>query len=262
MSDSIWFCCPFHGESTASCKVNTVSDSKSVFGWYYCFGCRATGPWNKLALKMGLQKFDPSDVNAIDGFTPKLGSKFNKIKNSLLGSNQSDEDWAQFDELIERNRLFDISIDWREIKKDTLVKMGCRRLIDKRNGDSYLIIPVSVNGVVQGLVRARWIPEEGKLNYINSSVGVTSRWASRGGLLGFDYAISLPAFKKYRIIFIVEGPRDAMRLLELGIPAVSIIGSKNWSKAKKELLLTCEPDLVCSLFDNDDAGRQAGRQVR
>jgi hypothetical protein len=113
-SDSIWICCPFHGESTPSCKVNLVESERASFGFFYCFGCQEKGPWNKLADKMGLKKFNDADVKAINGFAPNLGTKYSRIRQSMMDESDNG-DWSRFDVVIERNKgkLTDLAIDWR-----------------------------------------------------------------------------------------------------------------------------------------------------
>lgn len=261
-SDSIWFCCPFHGESTPSCKVNTVEGGQTPFGWFYCFGCRTTGPWNQLAEKMNMKKFDREDLKAIDGFAPNIGYRYKRIKSALTEEVEHKNDLSQFDDMIQRNRLIDVAVDWRGISKQTLLDLNCKRLIDRRDGTTHLIIPIYLNGDVKGVVRARWIPSKDKKvpNYLNAE-NAEKHWAKQYGLLGYDRVKKLKAFKKYGIVFLVEGPRDAMRLLQLGIPALSLLGSTSWSNVKRNCILELEPNLVCSLMDNDKAGRKAGKRL-
>lgn len=262
-SDSIWICCPFHGESTPSCKVNMVDGGGAPFGWYYCFGCKVSGPWNNLAAKLGLQKFSQEDMKSIDGFASKIGSKFNRIKRNLTEEVNPNNDLASFDDMVERNTPIPVAVDWREIPKQTLLDLGCTRIIDKRSAETFLIIPITINGEAKGLVRARWFAskEKGGLNYFNSKFGIEEKWVQKYGLLGYDRIAKMRAFKKYGILFIVEGPRDAMRLLSLGIPAVSTLGAGSWSGMKQNLIMQLEPNLICSLMDNDKAGRKAGKML-
>lgn len=260
-ADSIWVCCPFHGESTPSLKVNT-SEGGAPFGWFYCFGCRRTGPWNELADKLHMQKFDASDLKSIDGFAPQLGRKYARIKKNLIEEVTPQNEISRFDEIVERNTMIPVAVDWRGIAKDTLEFLGCTRVIDTRSGETFLIIPITIDGDPKGLVRARWLPSKEKgTNYFNSKYGSEEHWAKKYGLIGYDAIKKMKAFKKYGIIFIVEGPRDAMRLIQLGIPTVSILGAGSWTASKRNLLLQLEPNLVCSLMDNDKTGRRSGKSI-
>jgi 5S rRNA maturation endonuclease (ribonuclease M5) len=62
---------------------------------------------------------------------------------------------------------------------------------------------------------------------------------------------------KRRYIVLVEGPRDAIRLIGFGIPALAILGSNNWSEQKRDLLMTLDLDMVLFAFDNDKGGKLA-----
>ena len=257
---SIWFCCPFHDERTPSAKVN-VGDAGAPFGWFYCFSCGAekSMSWNKLASAKGLEKIAGSDVNAIDSISPNMGSKLKLIKSHMLDEVIAD-DWSTFDDVLSRNLLLPLATDWRGIPQKLLEDLGCKRIIDSRKGETFLVIPVSVDGQVRGLIRARFNKKKGTLGYITSDK--PAKWIREYGLLGYDYVKTMPLWKKYRIVFLVEGPRDAMRLLNEGIPALAILGSQSWTKEKLRLVQRLKPRLVASLFDNDDAGRKAGRNVK
>ena len=80
-------------------------------------------------------------------------------------------------------------------------------------------------------------------------------------MLGFDEALATKAFRKKGNLFLVEGPRDALRLLQHGIPAIAILGANNWSKYRIELLQEAEPEKIFILFDNDKPGIVAARKI-
>jgi 5S rRNA maturation endonuclease (ribonuclease M5) len=211
---------------------------------------------------MGMRKFDKSDLKAIDGFASDLGKKYHRIKRHLTEEVTADNDLSRFDEMIEKNHLLPVATDWREISIETLKKLQCQRVIDTRSGETHLVIPIPIDGETKGLVRARWFAskEKGVRNYVNSKHG-EKNWASKYGLIGYDLIRSMPAFKKYGILFIVEGPRDAMRLIELGIPTLSLLGANLWTAYKRDLIIALAPDLIVSLMDNDKPGRKAGKRL-
>ncbi len=63
-------------------------------------------------------------------------------------------------------------------------------------------------------------------------------------------------------LHLVEGQLDAVRLVQLGIPAVAILGS-SISQHQVELLRNhCRADKVVLTYDNDEAGQKATRQSR
>lgn len=260
-AEQIIICCPFHDERTPSCGVN-ISAPKIPVGYFHCFGCGAKGPWNVLAEKMGMQKLTNFDLKSIEEVAPNMGSKFAQIKDDLL-EDYTDGDWKKIEPVLARTMILDVDQDYQPkkneptIRKELLQKMGVKRMIDPKTYNTFLILPVMVNEQTVGIVRARVKKKKGSLSYITSPGG----WVKRSGLFGYDYAKTLPAWKKFKILFIVEGPRDALRLLQMGIPAVAILGAKNWSKNKVNLVLDLNPKRVCILFDNDTPGRRASRKI-
>ena len=59
----------------------------------------------------------------------------------------------------------------------------------------------------------------------------------------------------------VEGPRDALNMLQYGFPALAILGSHNWSQFKTDLVLLLNPSKIIFAFDNDEAGNLALEQI-
>jgi len=56
---------------------------------------------------------------------------------------------------------------------------------------------------------------------------------------------------------LVEGPRDALRLLSEGIPACAILGTQSWSEKKSFLLSLAEVGRAIVITDSDRAGDKA-----
>lgn len=59
------------------------------------------------------------------------------------------------------------------------------------------------------------------------------------------------------VVLLVEGPTSCIRMLDVGIPAMAILGIRNWSSTKKTLLLGKGCKKVVVAFDGDPAGRSA-----
>lgn len=64
------------------------------------------------------------------------------------------------------------------------------------------------------------------------------------------------------MLFVCEGPRDALRLLYYGIPAVAVLGAKVWSKTKRDLVIASGAELFVLWLDNDKAGISATNRLR
>ena len=61
---------------------------------------------------------------------------------------------------------------------------------------------------------------------------------------------------------LVEGARDALRLLSKGIPALAILGTNNWSAKKLELLMLLEIDYIVLMMDADQPGIDARKSIQ
>lgn len=255
----IWICCPFHDEKTPSCSV-TLQDAKYLPGTFYCFGCGAKGSWNKLAEKFGssfrintkqLQaeinanlKFEPVDFTKDDvTSTEKFLQQFHKFESFTR--------WPE-------------GRTWRGISSDFLKKIDAYMLLsqdyniekDDVKFEQMVFLPVKVNGIVVGGISA---PLDRK-KYLNTP----GDWVKTRGLFPFDVAKKIIKNYATKFVVLVEGPRDAARLISDGIPALAILGSKNWTEKKRDLLLTlCSDDItLVLLFDSDEAGQFAQDQVK
>jgi DNA primase len=64
-----------------------------------------------------------------------------------------------------------------------------------------------------------------------------------------------------RTMVLVEGQRDCLRLLTLGIPAMCIFGTQSWSKSKAKLLEVSGVRRIVLLMDGDEAGINATEKI-
>ena len=139
---------------------------------------------------------------------------------------------------------------WRSISTDLLIEVGCRVCrVKYENGlsEKFVYMPVIVDGDTKGYIKARMKKKEGKPSYVN----LRGNWVSKFGLFPFDYAIQKMV---NRTMVLVEGQRDALRLLSFGIPAMCIMGTQNWSADKARLLEMHGVDNIYIFMDGDDAG--------
>jgi DNA primase len=110
-------------------------------------------------------------------------------------------------------------------------------------------LPVLIGGELKGYTRAALKKVKDIPSYINSSGG----WTKDYGLFPYDYVAAL----RPRYVILVEGQRDALRLLQAGIPAIAIMGTQSWSDRKSRLIEMLGVDLAVLMMDGDDAGIQA-----
>lgn len=243
-----WIRCPFHSkngslERTPSLVINLESSLRFKLGSFRCFACGESGDWNKLAKVLGLQTVTEEEE------TLSVGSLTADDKQLLFGDD---------DEPIEINSVpWDENTDWRGIKGKLITKIGGQLSYNQYRDDTELFLPVNMNGKMVGgihcLIERKSKKQQG---YINTK----GNWAQEA-LFPYDYVR-----KKYKdtdVLFLCEGPRDSLNLLQHGLPALSILGSQNWSEYKQNAILSMfDLNKLILAFDPDTAGQKAYDKVR
>jgi DNA primase len=119
-------------------------------------------------------------------------------------------------------------------------------------------LPVKVNGKIVGGIRA-------SIDY-KKYLTTSGNWVKSRGLFPFDVSKKLMRSDRWgkKFVVLVEGPRDVARLVLAGVPALAILGSKQWSEDKTNLLMTLidEDFEVVTIFDSDAGGKEATRLVK
>jgi len=226
-------CCPYHDDSTPSGQIYH-GDGTKIIGYYKCLGCGARRTWNQLAKDLGLPTF--SGVKPDDRFAQAIKE---------IQDQASDE--VEFD-------LSDLprGKTWRTFSTNFLRKVGCQ-LGTYRSGRRFVYMPVIVGGRTRGYIRAALHKTEGVPSYLNKK----GPWSKQYGLFPFDYAIKRMNRLGSTTMVLVEGPRDALRLLRFGLPAMSILGVQTWTSNKSRLLELHGVQKVLLLMDGDPAGKSA-----
>lgn len=235
-ANSTFILCPFHSENTPSGRVFHSSSSNSP-GYFKCYGCGHAVPWNELAPLIGLKPYT-----------------WTKPKQQFARPLPTREEEEQKRKLRFRHRAIPAGKIWRQIKTDTLIKIGATRVtIPGSNAPTMLFFPVMVKGKQRGYIRARMRKVEDEPSYLNAGGG----WSKDFGLFLYDQAVKLMHELGIQTIVLVEGPRDALRLFELGIPAIAILGTMSWSARKSRIVEMTGAKTVVLAFDGDDAGKKA-----
>ena len=269
-------CCPFHADRTPSCTV-TTEPGRRYFGQFRCYGCSARGNWFDFAAQANLDSLTGSEYQT--EFAPKFVSTH--YEEAFLGDSEQttqpsrrtrkDPQKVAHSDAKRKLGLYSleppltkqlgIHKEWRGIPTSLLIAIGAElewwRHPDYPNMPPkwYLFLPVVVNEKTRGFTRAELVKPSGKRTaYVNKP---GRGWVLRFGLFPFDYAIALMRAKGLRTIVLVEGQRDALRLIRKGIPAVAIMGTWSWSDRKIRLLEYAGVTRIVSLFDGDRAGKQA-----
>lgn len=248
--DRFFILCPFHAERTPSGKI----DRKT--GHFWCFGCGAQAKWDEIAPKIGLQPFahtKPKEEKTMDLFMERAMA-------ALTEEGGYEKGRFKFWPLPEGKK-------WRTIPTNTLIKLGGRLCVkwsddyQKWGRTKFIYLPVKIRGEKHGYFLARLKKHPDYPSYMQAKSVGDSHWVLSHGLWPFDMAIRLMKKLNSSTIVLVEGQRDALRLILAGIPAICIFGTQSWSDSKAKLLNIAGVDTVVMLMDGDCAGIEATRKI-
>ena len=248
--------CPFHADSSPSCGVDRYG------GFFKCFACGAGGGWNKLADRLGMEKLkfereagrigDAGIQHASDdtvraltkmGVDPAKREKKGDINQPLV------ETWP-------------VTREWRGLTGASLANVGCIRVLDLRHNVERIGLPVRAPmGDVLGYTCRAITPEDAEPKYTPLAADrVTWRdkeLPARDALFLVDRVLK----ENWDRIVLVEGPYDALKLYCVGIPAVAILGTNNWTAQKAGSIKGLGLRGVAVMMDNDRSGAEAQLQI-
>ena len=234
-SGSTFVSCPYHSESTPSFRIFHSSATKSP-GYGKCYGCGTSKPWNEFAPLIGLKAMEYAKP------TPLFAAELRKD----FGSDDQQAEELTFSDLPSGKW-------WRTISTDFLIEIGAQKVVNQW-GTGFVYLPVNVLGRKRGFIKARLRKKEGAPSYINSK----GSWSAECGLFLYDYVVKRFSAK---VLVLVEGPRDGLRLCSLGIPAISILGTQSWSDRKSRLIELSGASHVILCMDGDCAGIKADAMI-
>lgn len=242
--------CPFHKdgqESHPSLMVN-LENPKYAEGFFYCMSCGEKGSWDVLAEALSLE-------------LSTTGDKLRQGKFAIKPLSLKKPESQRFSSL---DSPWDPKQEWRGISGQLLADLGAKLSFNTLTKTKQLTLPAKILGDEIGFISCaltKRSKEEGP-SYFNSP----GPWVKRA-VFPFDYVLNL--FNKERLtapevklpIFLVEGPRDALNLLQHKLPALAILGSHNWSHSLIPLLAACVPSYYVVLMDGDEAGDKASQVI-
>lgn len=256
---AIFIQCPLgvHKDSTPSFSIALAPTNKTSIGGWFCFSCKSKGGWNVLAKKVGLKKIGKNVTSQeVIGL---YSNRIQEIKQELLEPEMNE---GSVEEYLDNNNMLDVDYEedfvWREMPYKLLKRIKARRVFDSAHDSEMMVLPVIVHNEVVGLIKARMEAEEGKVSYFNTK----GEWVKKAGLFPFDPACRLMKRKKLKVLVLTEGVRDSLRLIMYGIPAMSILGTNNWTDQKGMLLAELELDMIFICMDGDRAGLEATALVK
>jgi DNA primase len=234
--------CPFHPDSSPSCMVH-ISGHKFKVGVFHCWSCNASGSWPKLAEKLGLE----SGASYIP--ENPFGAKSRAVKQVLVEAEEQARE--QFREHMPLGHEPWEHGSFRGLPEEFLIKAGARRYYDDKSEVHRIVFPVlNKNGTIIGSV-ARRLDKSSFMPWLNAP----GPWARKA--LFPLHTMQRPL----TTVVLVEGPFDALRLNYLGIPALSILGTSNWTPQKLSTLEGMCVKRVVICMDGDKAGRICESQI-
>lgn len=250
-ADSYQIVCPFHDDTDPSLGVYLGIGMEVPLGFFHCFGCGEKGHWNKLADKLNLKHIKGVNgkvktVAEVDSKLSKLQSKLNAINGvtslpKLMDSmgRPSYYPWAE-------------DVEWRGYPGHLIRAVEGHFLMEQhhKHGELICFFPIKIGKRYYGGVRAYLRKRKGKLSFVN----MTGNWAQDYGLFPYNYVLEMIQKYKLEYVILVEGPRDALRLLMMGVPALSVLGSKQFTREKIRLLVKLGVSHIFTMPDNDTGG--------
>lgn len=261
--------CPLHPEDTPSFHIDTN------LGVFYCFGCNTGGniyqfislvehvPINQvgeiLREKFGIDVKTKGEKKYEDDH--ELFSKFLKLLSKYNDTETVDgfnikklglkPKYPMF--YVPNKRLLDFTNEVKEkLDIERLITLGIYTRDEegklKFRYMNRIIIPIysRVNRIV-GLVGR-------SLNDMNLPKYLNTKFSKTAHLPFLNEALKIAKKKNLNTIYIVEGPYDALALIERDIPAASLLGT-HFTVEQINLLNLFS--VVYFIFDNDDAGTSA-----
>ena len=179
-------------------------------------------------------------------------------KRQYIPNKYPPERWRELDQDFYRAQFIDPITDWRGIRISTLKAAGVKQCripwsLDQKICD-VLVFPMITNNFIHGFKKCRI---DGVKPYAS-----TAGCHGKGCLYAMPLALELDLFKTDGIMFITEGHRDALCMIQHQIPSVSILGVSSWCFEKQILLLRAKVKKLVILMDGDNAGDLCAQTIQ
>lgn len=248
-SDSIFIRCPNvdHSggmERTPSLRIRTTGN---FAGSFKCYGCGWKGHWNDIA-----------DILKLQRISAAAHIEKNDIETSSLQRSMGIHVAPSIPRVKDREIPWYEDTNWRGVSGKTLCKVKALLAVNIY-GTCQIRFPAFYHGKRVGHVSALMQKPTNRnlTSYIESKPeGGEPPWSEKH-VLFFDYArenINRLSDK----VFIVEGPRDALRLIENGLIAVSLMGTQKTEDQKIDTIIEINAPKYVIMTDGDRAGDMAG----
>lgn len=244
--------CPWHPDNNPSLSIYVGPPGKHGWGNSRCLGCGKRADLKELAQKLKIDgAFGSFNLKHIVQETiPEISVE---VSTSLLGS----ETRSSLRDVLKQSRIINSTAwparrPWRGVPGKLVKELGGLLAIrETTNKYRYevLFLPVELDGELYGGISAKM--KRGKPSYLFSP----GSWTKRYGLFPYEYTKRL--LKTTSTVVIVEGVRDAIRLIASSIPALAVLGTGNISSKKAAIVAAMDNvENVILLGDGDTAGRK------
>lgn len=244
--------CVFHKDNTPSCGVYLRRDDpKRKLGSFNCFGCGAHGDWNKFAEQANLEQ-----IKSWNSVETHVSYSLDNADNELLGNSGQTLKAVLSSMDCPEAHPWPVYVDWRGLPGHLISAVGGLAINDTIGGIAVLF-PIILGDRVRGAVKALY-KKTSNTGYIT----MQGSWVKQFGLFPYAYTYSLIQDRDYRFVILVEGPRDALRLLKLGLPALAVLGANTISKTKMLYVENLGVDQVYVMPDNDSGGKLLWKNIK
>jgi hypothetical protein len=226
------YCFEGHDDKTASLSIHKAT------GKFFCFGCGVQGGgWNALARKLDLKILSDEDLpDWFETFNKDISARIRKMMMRF------DLPWD----------LEPWKGNWRHVTQETLDAVEAYKWFDDPLRCYRILLPIYQYGKLRGWTSRRLDkPKEG--------VPYLKKYRNNPGIEVRDilYPLDVVAQMESNIIVLVEGPYDALRLINFDIPALAVLGSRNFDRGNVMHLLNAGAERVVVAMDHNKAGEEA-----
>jgi len=228
------FCFKGHDSKTPSLSIRRTD------GAFLCFGCGVKGKnWNVLATYVKAEMLTDEDMP--DPFVQlryEMERKYRKAT-AAVELPWDVEPWKG---------------PYRQISEKTLKGVGALLWYDddKRIQDERILLPIMMYEELHGWV-ARRLGKDPPGQKLTMPYRNAPNMSSQEVLYPFDYVVEMEP----ETVVLVEGPMDALRLVNYDIPALAIMGTRNYVPENRSHISNTGADKVIIAMDGDDAGDAA-----